>query len=175
MTGIAYQMPGATSSAFLPVPAKYSASWQAYKHQVEGQPGTMGVPAPRDQAGPGATGEIFLGGGPSNSSRMPTHWFPTLYYLRGLPQPDEFPAGASYGGPSIYSDNQMPIPARGWGGTSFAAPGVGSRVAMLQGDNIGGPGPGAIGGRGGGGSIMFGDNPLDWPPVVPRWAAHHGG
>jgi hypothetical protein len=167
MTGIAYQLPGATSTAFLPVPAKYGSTWMSYKQDTEGQPGTQGIPAPRDQCGPGADGSIFLGGGPSGSKNMPPHWYPTLYYQRQLPAPDLFPAGANYGGPSVYSDNQMPIPARGWGGTSFAAPGMGSRVAMLQGDSISGAGPGIVKGRGG---IILGQNPILQPAVTPWWA-----
>jgi hypothetical protein len=167
MTGIAYEMPGATSTAFLPMPAKYAGTWMSYKQDVEGQPGTQGVPAPRDLCGPGADGGVFLGGGPSGSRNMPPRWYPTLYYLRQLPEPSLFPAGANYGGPSIYSDNQLPIPARGWGGTSFAAPGMGSRVAMLQGDQMSGRGPGIVKGRGG---IILGQNPISSTPATPWWA-----
>ena len=159
MTGIAYEMPGATSTAFLPMPAKYAASWQSYKQDLEGQPGTMGVPAPRDLCGPGADGGVFLGGGPSGSKNMPPRWNPTLYFLRQLPAPDLFPAGANYGGPSVYSDNQMPIPVRGWGGTSFAAPGMGSSVAMIQTPAV----------KGGGG-IKLGQNPISQIAVTPWWA-----
>lgn len=161
---IAYELPGATSTAFLPVPAKYGGGTAyAYKQDTEGQPGTRAVPAPVN-TGPGADGRVFLGGGPSNSSRMPAAWNPTLYYQRGLPAPDQFPAGGGYGGPSIYSDNQMPIPARGWGGTSFATL---SSVAMTQGTTIGGKGPGIVKGRGG---IMLGQNPIQALKVTPAWA-----
>jgi len=164
VTGIAYEMPGATSTAFLPVPAKYGGGTAyAYKQDTEGQPGTHAVPAPRDQAGPGATGEIFLGGGPSGSKNMPPEWYPTLYFQRQLPDPGQFPAGANDGGPSVYSDNQMPIPARGWGGTSFATL---SRVAMIQGSAR------RVKGRGG---IVTGQNPVMATPAVPRWVSGHGG
>ena len=162
MTGIAYEQPGATSTAFLPMPAKYAGTWMQYKQDTEGQPGTQGVPAPRDHCGPGADGGIFLGGGPSGSKNMPPHWYPTLYYQRQLPAPSLFPAGANYGGPSVYSDNQMPIPARGWGGTSFAAPGMGSHVAMLQGSER------RVKGRGG---VVLGQNPILATPVTPWWAS----
>ena len=166
MTGIAYDMPGATSTAFLPVPAKYSASWQSYKQDTHGQPGTERIPAPRGNGGPGAHGTIWLGGGPSRSQAMPPEWYPTLYYQQQLPAPDLFPAGASYGGPSIYSDNQMPVPAVGWGGTSFNLPGARMGSIMLQGTLLQGPGPGAMRGDGG---VMTGREPVIQPFNVWSW------
>src|SRR5260370_16478113 len=133
MTGIAYEQPGATSTAFLPMPAKYAGTWMAYKQDTEGQPGTQGVPAPRDHCGPGADGGVFLGGGPSGSKNMPPHWYPTLYYQRQLPAPSLFPAGANYGGPPGYSDNHMPIPARRGGGPSLPPPRPGPPPPLLPG------------------------------------------
>lgn len=166
MTGIAYDMPGATSTAFLPVPAKYSASWQSYKHDTHGQPGTERIPAPRDNAGPGATGEIWLGGGPSRSQAMPPEWYPTLYYQARLPAPGAFPAGGNDAGPSVYSDNQMPIPAVGWGGTSCNLPGARMGSIMLQGTLLSGPGPGALMGDN---AVLTGRTPVKQPFSLPSW------
>lgn len=114
---IAYTTPGATSSAFLPVPASTTAVVN-YKGGVVGQPGTQGIPAPvpevpfnRDISG------YPFPGGYSNSGAMPQVWYPSLYYQAGLDIPWVMAAGETMtGGIRVESDNQLPIPARIPGG-----------------------------------------------------------
>jgi hypothetical protein len=108
MTGIVYTVPGATSSAFMPVPAG-TTSKIAYKMAVSGQPGTQAVPAgPPDLAGQ-VNGQRVSSGYSGGSSYMPGVWFPQLYFEREL---SELPPV------SIYSDNQMPVPAADPRGTA---------------------------------------------------------
>lgn len=102
---IAYVTPGATSSAFLPVPA-VNASVLGYKDAVTGQPGTQGIPADT----PGVTAEVNgtrLNSGYSGGTRnMPLVWYPSLWFQRTLDIP-----GVPVVPVGIFSDNQMPIPA----------------------------------------------------------------
>lgn len=102
MPQIIYSVPGATSSAFVPVPASTTAV-SAYKTLVTGQPGTQGIPAnPAELTGQVNNGPVRSGyaGG---TTMMPGVWFPQLYYEATLwKQATEV---------SIYSDNQMPVPA----------------------------------------------------------------
>lgn len=108
MPAIRYVVPGATSSAFIPVPAATTAV-VAYKGEVVGQPGTLGIPAPASDFG--AAGQVVNGvsvrgagaGYSQGSGTMPPWWFPQLYYERALSE--------DTGGVSVYSDNQMPVPA----------------------------------------------------------------
>lgn len=111
----AYAAPGAVSLAQLPVPAR-NASAYSYKGAVTGQPGTQAVPCGLPDFGTaGATvnGLPVRGGGAgyaSGSGTMPLVWYPQLYYQRTLLSPGERASFA--GGVSVYSDNQMPVPAR---------------------------------------------------------------
>jgi hypothetical protein len=108
---IAYTVPGATSSAFTPIPCINGAALN-YKGGVVGQPGTQGVPAPY----PGTFNDLHpaeYGGGPSESVAMPPVMYPQLWYQRTLDIPG---SQVITGGMAIQSDNQMPIPARlPWG------------------------------------------------------------
>lgn len=102
MTAIRYAVPGATSGAFVPVPAATTAV-VAYKGEVTGQPGTQGIAA----AHPGeVTGQVnglpARSGYNGGSAMMPDVWYPDLWYERRLSETPEV---------SIYSDNQMPVPA----------------------------------------------------------------
>ena len=116
MPRIAYQCPGAIGTALTPVPAhdgRGCGPW-ANSQAVAGQPGTMGVPAGLPEFGDGglqANGAHIRGGGAGyaqGSSTMPMVWYPSLYWLRGLTGTTLNVPGQ---GPSIYSDNQMPVPA----------------------------------------------------------------
>lgn len=107
MPAVRYVVPGATSSAFVPVPAATTAVVR-YKHEVTGQPGTQAIGT--GLADFGAAGQVVNGipvrgagaGYNQGSGTMPAVWFPQLYYERALSELPEV---------SIYSDNQMPVPA----------------------------------------------------------------
>jgi hypothetical protein len=115
MPRIAYACPGATSMAWTPVPAydgRGFGPWSG-KDAVAGQPGTMAVPAGQAEfpGGLQANGVQLRGGGAGysqGSATMPGTWYPSLYWLRRL---DGFTLNNPGQGPSIYSDNQMPVPA----------------------------------------------------------------
>jgi hypothetical protein len=113
---IAYQVPGATCTAHTPVPAhdgRGAGPW-ANTSSVNGQPGTQGIPTGLPDfgdAGLTVNGLSVRGGGGGyahGSGTMPKVWYPQLYYLRRL---DGFTLGNPGQGPSVYSDNQMPVPA----------------------------------------------------------------
>jgi len=105
---IAYTVPGATSTAFTPIPCINGAAL-GYKGAVVGQPGTLGVPAPRPDVPDNADIVAYpFPGGYSNSGAMPPVMYPNLYYQRALDIPG---ADVITGGMAIWSDNQMPIPA----------------------------------------------------------------
>jgi hypothetical protein len=114
---IAYTSPGATSTAHTPVPAydgRGFGPWSG-KDNVTGQPGTQAVPAGLPDfgsAGMVVNGQPVRGAGAGynqGSGTMPNVWYPQLYYLRQL---DGFTLVNVGQGPSVYSDNQMPVPAR---------------------------------------------------------------
>ena len=106
MPAIRYVVPGATSSAFVPVPAA-TTTVVAFKQEVTGQPGTQAIPAglPDFPGGQNVNGVPVRGAGAGyaqGSNTMPGVWFPQLYYERTLSEVPEV---------SIYSDNQLPVPA----------------------------------------------------------------
>jgi len=104
---IAYTQPGATSTALTPIPAVTGAVLN-YKGGVVGQPGTQGIPAPY----PGTLNDqepLFFTGGFSESKAMPPVFYPNLYYQATLDIPG---ADVISGGMNVFSDNQMPVPAR---------------------------------------------------------------
>lgn len=107
MPAVRYVVPGATSGAFVPVPAATTAV-VAFKGEVNGQPGTMGIPTGSPEfghAGQVVNGVSVRGAGAGynqGSGTMPPVWYPQLYYERRLSETPEV---------SIYSDNQMPVPA----------------------------------------------------------------
>jgi len=93
-------------SAFLPAVTKSVVSWQQYKANVTGQPGTQAIAAPNNDI----PQDRLSVSSDHRSSDAPTFWFPQLWYehtLPGLP----FPAGANAGGVRIWSDNQIPVPS----------------------------------------------------------------
>lgn len=107
MPAVRYVVPGATSGAFVPVPAATTAVVR-YKMEVTGQPGTQAIPAGLADFGAGGqtvNGVSVRGAGAGynqGSNTMPPVWYPQLYYERHLSEVPEV---------SIYSDNQMPVPA----------------------------------------------------------------
>lgn len=117
MPRVAYTVPGAVSAAFAPVPAydgRGFGPWQG-KSAVEGQPGTMGVPAGLPDfgdAGLSVNGQSVRGGGAGYAQGSGTlrskAWYPSLYWARRL---DGSTLTVPGQGPSVYSDNQMPVPA----------------------------------------------------------------
>ena len=116
MPRIAYRCPGATSMAFTPVPAADGRGCGPWSNTaaVAGQPGTMGVPAGLPEFGESglqANGTRIRGAGAGyaqGSSTMPGAWYPSLYWQRQLAG---FTLNVPGQGPSVYSDNQMPVPA----------------------------------------------------------------
>lgn len=128
---IAYSCPGATSAAFTPVPAydgRNMGPWEA-KGAVSGQPGTQGIPTGLPDFGTEGlvvNGNSVRGGGAGYAQGSGTMraqvWYPSEYYERRLTGSTLTVAGQ---GPSIYSDNQMPVPAAvpsGRAAVQFRAP-----------------------------------------------------
>lgn len=117
MPRIAYAQPGTLPSAFNPLPAPDGRGFGPWsgKSAVRGQPGTQGVPA--GLADFGRSGQVVNGvsvrgsgaGYASGSGTMPPVWYPQLWYL------DQLDGSTLVSGntqtPSVYSDNQLPIPA----------------------------------------------------------------
>jgi hypothetical protein len=106
MPAVRYVVPGATSGAFVPVPASTTAVVR-FKQEVTGQPGTQAIPAgladfPGGQVVNGLPVRGAGSGYNQGSNTMPPVWYPQLYYERGLSETPEV---------SIYSDNQLPVPA----------------------------------------------------------------
>ena len=101
--------PGAQPSAFAPHLNRLAGSGaQMYKGAVEGQPGTLGIPAPTKDTAPSPDlGDLAMGGY-HRSSDAPDVWYPNQYYERSLD-------GDGTQGPitpvRVYSDNLMPVPA----------------------------------------------------------------
>lgn len=86
--------PGA--AGLVPVPARNAGSFQSWG-EVDGSPGTLGIPAPRPAAVPQSWNRAL-----HRSSDAPDVWFPGIYFQRGP---------ASRAAVSVLSDNQMPVPA----------------------------------------------------------------
>lgn len=102
--------------AFAPVPAYDGRGCGPWSNTagVSGQPGTLGVSAGLGDfgaAGLQANGVSIRGGGAgysAGSGTMPAVWYPSLYWLTRL---DGATLTVPGQGPSVYSDNQMPVPA----------------------------------------------------------------
>jgi hypothetical protein len=167
MSGVrwGYVVPGATSTALTPIPAR-NASAYAYKASVAGQPGTQAVPCGLPefgQQGLAVNGAQIRGGGAGyaqGSNTMPLAWYPQQYYQRTLLAPGQ--AAGFAGGIRIWSDNQMPVPARDpMGRAALSAmppvflgqrdipqppsggPGSSWRARLLSAAGYGGPGSGS--------------------------------
>lgn len=117
MPRVAYAMSGGPlPSAFLPRPVpdgRGFGPWDA--GDVNGQPGTMGVPAGLPdfgKEGQRVNGVSVRGGGAGysqGSGTMPPVWYPSTYWQDHLDGSTLVSGNTQT--PSIYSDNQMPIPA----------------------------------------------------------------
>jgi len=114
---VAYAQPGTLPSAFAPVPVydgRGFGPW-AGKSNVRGAPGTSPVPvAGMDFGGAGlvVNGGPVRGGGAGyahGSGTMPGPWFPQQWYLTQLDGATLVSGNDQT--MSVYSDNQMPIPA----------------------------------------------------------------
>ena len=104
MTAVRYAVPGVDSSAFVPVPALDGRGLGPYavKQYVNGQPGTQGIPVESIEIMATTNGLHTWSGYSGGSAMMPPVWYPQLYYEPVLSETPQF---------SIYSDNQMPVPA----------------------------------------------------------------
>lgn len=104
---VAGQFGGRGVTAFTPAPPRTPSvfSIKTAQHQTPvHQPGTQGIPAPRDAvSGDDAAPTI---GGTTGSQFMPPAWYPTLGYAI------QRAWDGNTGGVRVFSDNLMPIPAR---------------------------------------------------------------
>jgi len=115
---IAYGQPGCLPGAFCPLPAAPGLGFGPWagKQNVEGQPGTMGVPAGLPEFGRDGqvvNGQPVRGGGggyAQGSGTMPGAWYPQLWWLRRLDGATLVSGNEQ--AMSVWSDNQMPVPAR---------------------------------------------------------------
>jgi hypothetical protein len=120
MPRVAYAISGgALPSAFCPVPAydgRGFGPWDGSPDDPQGQPGTLGVPTGLPDfgaAGQVVNGQSVRGGGAGysqGSGTMPGVWYPQLYWQQHLSGSTLVSGNTQT--PSIYSDNQMPVPAR---------------------------------------------------------------
>lgn len=114
---IAYTAPGVPpSTAYTPIPAWAGQGLGPYANgqDVAGQPGTLGVPVGLGDFGDGGmqvNGQPVRGSGAGYAQGSGTYklgaWYPQLYWLRKARNSLNTPGM----GPSIYSDNQLPVPA----------------------------------------------------------------
>lgn len=87
-----------TGAALVPVRAAMAQAWQS-RGSISGSPGTDRIPAPA----PAAVSQDYPFQALHKSAQAPDYWRPSVYYQRCPP-----PSASNM---SIYSDNQMPIPA----------------------------------------------------------------
>lgn len=85
--------------AILPVPARDARAYQTWG-TVFGAPGTVPIPAPL----PAGTPQFYAFTALHRSSDAPPWWRPAIYFQRLV--------NATRPNVSVYSDNQMPVPAR---------------------------------------------------------------
>ena len=118
MPRIAYAQPGALPSAFAPIPAWPGLGFGPFegKGNVTGQPGTQAVPTgqPEFPQGVAVNGARVRGAGGGayahgSDTMRSGAWYPQQWYLSKLDG-----STLAQGNPqamSVWSDNQMPIPA----------------------------------------------------------------
>lgn len=93
-------------SAFTPAPPRTTSNFSIKfaQHSIPvAQPGTQGVPAPRDWPGPNI--DTFTTGAGVGTRNMPAVWYPQLGYVVSKIWDGNF------GGVRVFSDNLMPVPA----------------------------------------------------------------
>lgn len=93
-------------AAQVPLPAGRSYAMQS-RGIISGSPGTMAIPAPRPAATPQDNTALAQGNHDSRSSDSPNVWYPGVYYEKGTLE-NTYWAGGTV---SVFSDNQMPMPA----------------------------------------------------------------
>lgn len=105
MPVVRYAVPGVESSAFVPVPALDGRGLGPYavKNRITGQPGTQGISVGPAEIMATTNGLHTWSGYAGGTAMMPGVWYPQLYYEPVLSE------GTLE--VSIYSDNQMPVPA----------------------------------------------------------------
>jgi len=91
-------------SAMVPLRAQSAQAYQS-RGVIDGNPGIQAIPAPRPPVPQGLTGLGILGGY-RRSSQAPAYWYPGVYY-----EVNNADAPAEKAGVSVFSDNQMPMPA----------------------------------------------------------------
>lgn len=113
---------GRLGPAILPVPAAIGEAYQSWG-QVTGMPGTVNIPAPYPAAV--RQGVEYWTSDPFRmSSSAPPVWRPGIYYQPKLAAPPNV---------SVYSDNQMPVPALGpTGKPAIAAQSPGWQLGQKQ-------------------------------------------
>ena len=120
--------PASATGALLPIPAVASLNANTYGGtHIFGQPGTMGIPAPK----PNSIPETAAGWrGNQGSYCSPDVWFPSIYYT--TPENNHPPV-------NLLQDNPMPVPAV----SPRQLPGISQRMRRVGGQNQVGQ-PGAI-------------------------------
>jgi hypothetical protein len=94
------RVPGRPIGALMPQPAILPTASSGGLMHVFGQPGTMGIPAPK----PGAIPPTACGTRTNQPSYVsPDVMFPSIYYPK---------ADNCHGPVGLFRDNQMPVPAR---------------------------------------------------------------
>ena len=107
--------------AMIPVPAMGASAFQSRGAGVTWYGPNNVIPAPRPAGVPQDRSGMRGMGGDSRSSDSPNWWTPNIYYMRELASPPNV---------SVYSDNQLPVPAidpRGLPSVTMARPRLGGQ------------------------------------------------
>ena len=102
---------GRPSTAFMPLLTWFTITWQSYKAGLSGQPGTQAIPAPNNDI---PRDRLFVGDGQAAARDFGGNWYPSEYWQDigpALGLGHFYPAGGNDCGVSIFSDNQLPVPA----------------------------------------------------------------
>jgi hypothetical protein len=102
-------------AALVPVPARSARAFQS-RGRIFGSPGVFQVPAPSPAAVPQDRTGLAQGNHHYRSSDAPGYMTPAIYYERPGPE------GFEHAPVSVFSDNQMPVPALTPSGLPAAPP-----------------------------------------------------
>jgi len=91
-------------AAMVPIRAQSAQAYQS-RGVIDGNPGIQAIPAPRPPLPQDTSGLAHLGGY-HRSSQAPAYWYPGVYY-----EVNNADAPAEKAAVSVFSDNQMPMPA----------------------------------------------------------------